>query len=246
MHGTRPCVRECLAGNRDELPVVAGVVQCQFQDAVGGVVPHLAGGQHRVEAVEIDAAGAHDKRSNAVARIRIARSIHRRQPFVVVPVTAKPDIDTVVVQRLPQRLQERVRARRTGGTVERPVPHRDDVVRRAGRQIGPQPLLLRRPCLAATAVPQPGALAVQDDDVPVAEGVAVIATRRSIACRADLHTDTVEVIEVGRGIRRGEVMVASRRTCACFMTTPGRVVAVGELRRGTALVRVIAEREHRA
>src|SRR5687768_14310073 len=77
------------------------------------------------------------------------------------------------------------------------MPHGDDVVCRAGGEIGAQPHLLRRSDAATVDVPQSGrsALAVQNDDVPAADVVAVVALV-PIARGPGGAAGTVEVIEV--------------------------------------------------
>ena len=52
-----------------------------------------------------------------------------------------------------------------------------------------------------------------------------------------------EVVEIGSGIGRGVVVIASRWARPCEMATPGRVVAVAELLGRARAVGVVAERD---
>ena len=105
-----------------------------------------------------------------------------------------------------------------------------------GRQVGPQPALLGRACRAAAG--DLAAVAVQHDDVPGAQVVAVVARARRAGRRA-------EVGEVGSGLP-GVLVVAERRARAGRVPAPGGRVAAGEGRGIGHRVGVVAEREDRA
>src|SRR5207249_5063639 len=94
-----------------------------------------------------------------------------------------------------------------------------------------QPLLLRR----AGGHGDAGAAAVQHDDVPGAEVVAVVALRRIAGGGA-------EVAEVPRGAGCLVIALPRGRLRAGLVPAPGRVVAL-VLRRRAAVISVVAGRE---
>src|SRR5438105_3426039 len=81
------------------------------------------------------------------------------------------------------------------------------------------------------------AVAVEDNDVPGAEVVAVPTL-------PDLAGGGPEVVEVAGGVGRAVLVVAGRRPDPVLVAAPGRVVAGGEVRRRAVLVDVVAGREH--
>ena len=101
-------VGERLAGDRDELPVVARGVQRELDHAVGARVAHLARRQDRAEAGQGGTTGADHELAHAEARIGRAARVHRREALVVVPVAAEEDVGPAVVEVLPQLLHVRV------------------------------------------------------------------------------------------------------------------------------------------
>ena len=178
-------VGERLAGDRDELPVVARRVQRELDHAVGARVAHLARRQDRAEAGQRGAAGADHELADAEGRVGGAAPVHRREALVVVPVAAEQDVGAAVVEVLPQLLHVRVVP---GGRPARLVPDGDDVVRRRGGEVVLEPQILRRAGRAASRQPVPGAglaLGVQHHHMPRvrarADVVAVVAERRSPA-----------------------------------------------------------------
>src|SRR6187200_2595588 len=79
--------------------------------------------------------------------------------------------------------------------------------------------------------------AVQRNDVPTAERVAVIAAAVGPGVRP-------EVIEIGPGVLSPVIVIAWSGPCPRLVTTPARFVAVVELRRRARRIRVIADGEH--
>src|SRR5215467_12339597 len=84
------------------------------------------------------------------------------------------------------------------------------------REIGAKPALLRRTCFAAADV---FAFTVQNDDVPRAEIVAVVAG-------LGIASENAEIVEVGRCTCCVEFMIARCRPGARSCTAPGFVVAL--------------------
>ena len=82
-----------------------------------------------------------------------------------------------------------------------------------------------------------GAFAIEHDDVPGSQFVAVIPSGR-IARRSS------EIIKVRSRAARMKFVVADRRARPRFLPAPRGVVALGELLDGTALVSIIARGEN--
>src|SRR5687767_9407343 len=102
------------------------------------------------------------------------------------------------------------------------------------RQVRPQPLFLRRPGLATA---NRYTIAVNYNDVPTAQIIAVIAGRWITPRRA-------EVTKISGGIQGRVVMVARRRTRPREMTPPGGVVAIRKLARRPEVVHIIPQGEN--
>ena len=143
------------------------------------------------------------------------------------------DLDTRRVQRVPQRAD--VGVGRILGIEQWVVPVGDGTARRMGGEVGAQPLLLGR----ARRRGDGRAAAVEHDDVPTAEVVAVVTLRR-IARRG------AEVAEVARRISRLVVPVAGRRARARFLSPPVGVVALLVLGERALVEGVVPGGEHGA
>ena len=113
------------------------------------------------------------------------------------------------------------------------VPVGERARRRVCREVGAQPLLLRR---AGHAAARLGAVAVERDEVPGAQVVAVVA-------RAGLAGGGAEVAEVARCARRVVVMVAGDRIRVERLRAPRRRVPRRVLERAAFGVGVVAQRE---
>jgi hypothetical protein len=102
-----------------------------------------------------------------------------------------------------------------------------------GGQIRPEPAFL----LGTLAAGHLRAVAVEDDDVPLAEVVAV----PTLSSRP---RPSPEVVEVTGGAGRPVLVVADRRVGPSLEPTPCRAIAVGELCRAAVVVDVISQRRH--
>ena len=209
-----------------ELPVVRGLVQPQLEHAVGDVVAHLAVRGCRAEGAELRTAGADNDLAHAVRCIGLAACVLGCEALVVVVVADEQQLDAVVVEGLPERLERRdSRSARTRAPA-RTVPHCHNVLRRAPGEIRPQPLLLRR-CAAAGQIEV--ALAVEDDDMPVVADVVAVIALVAVARRPGEVADAVEVVEVAAAVVAvvAVVVVADRRTRPRLdpRAPPGRRVA---------------------
>src|SRR5215208_6706688 len=102
------------------------------------------------------------------------------------------------------------------------------------REILAQPLFLGRAGMTAAHLRTVG---VEDHDMPGAQVVAVV-TLRAISRR------DVEVVKVAAGPAGQVIVVTNGRLGAALVSTPSRVVAVGELLGRAGVVDGIAERGH--
>ena len=149
---------------------------------------------------------------------------------MLVPV--QHDVRAVRVQRVPQRLVLRVAGDVDAGHEAGLVPVGERALLAVQRQVGAQPLHLRaRRCDVE--------LAVERDDVPVAQVVAVVAL-------GWIARDSAEVTEVAwRGTVR--VLVVTGYGPGTRLVTPPRgVVPLGVVGAGAHRVGVVTEGEHRA
>src|SRR5207253_11118242 len=114
-------------------------------------------------------AGARNDFADAEGGIDRAGGRLWREALVVVVMPIEDELCSGLVQRLPQRPGRSVD--RYGARAEQGmVPVGEGALRRVGGEIGAQPLLLGGPC-------DRGGIAVQRNDVPRAEVVAVIPGR---------------------------------------------------------------------
>src|SRR5207247_2250777 len=154
------------------------------------------------------------------------------EALVVVLVARDDDIGAGIVQRLPQRLGGRGAAVLAARAEARVVPVGKSAARRVPGEVGTEPLLLRR-------AGRRGDVAVEGDDVPRPDGVAVVPLPGVARERAE-----VRVIR-----RRGGAVVlviARRRARARLVTSPGAVVAARVIGRTPVGIRVVARGEHDA
>ena len=227
-------IAERLAGDGHELPRIARGVEGELQDAPGRAVSHLTVRTGVVGVDVLRAARADDELPDPLHWIGDARRRLACEPLVKGVMRVHHDVDPRAVQHVPQRPDRRV------GVVlrveQRMVPVGERTTRGVGGEIGAQPLHLGR---RGGGRDQAGAAAIQDDDVPGAEVVAVVALLR-VPGRA------AEVAEVPGGVRRLVVAVAGRRLGARLVLSPARVVAGVVLRQRAVVVGGVAGREHRA
>ena len=157
------------------------------------------------------AAGAYDKFSDATRVVGNTARILGRESLVDVLVTVQDHIGVVLVERVPQRCDVKVVPVIRSGVEARVMPVGERACFRTRREIGSQPLLLRRPGRAqyypATEI------RVENDDVPVAQIVTVITLRRIPSRRP-------EITEVSRCARRAVLVVSRARHRSRFVTSP--------------------------
>src|SRR5437762_1391755 len=170
----------------NELPAIAAVVERQLQHAEAGVVADLAVGDRRPERIPLfAAAGPRDELAHAPHRIRDTGRRLRCEALVVVLVSADHHLHAAVIQHLPGGLHPGGAAMRGARAEARVV----DVGDRAGRPRGLEIALQPRELSGSGGDVHP---AVQGDDVPRAEVVAVIAL-------PGLARGAPEVGEIGSG-----------------------------------------------
>jgi len=112
------------------------------------------------------------------------------------------------------------------------MPVGEGTALRARGEIGAEPLLLR-------PAGMPVDVAVQDDDVPIAEVVAVVPL-------VPVRGSHAEIGEVPLRGRRQVVVIPGRGTSPLPVTAPGGLVAPRVFGRCAVLIGVVAEREHGA
>ena len=227
-----------LARHRDELPRVRPVAERELQDAIHAADPCLAVRNYqRIGGVEPLASRTHHELADPGHRIGDTRGRLGREPLVVTHVRVDDQRrmpgDEVVPERLYCRgRRERARRRRVEA---RAVPHGEDALLRGRGEIGLEPRLLRR----AERRRDVAVVAVEDDDVPGAEIVAVIAL-------GGVSRGGTEVAEIpGRRGARVVIVVPRPRIRARLVAAPARVVAVLVVGRGAVRIGAVAEREHR-
>src|SRR5438552_9718955 len=180
------------------------------------------------------AAGSNHELTHAPGRIERSERVLRSEPLVVVGMTDEDQIGIAVVEGLPQICHIGF-TRYQASTETRVVPVRERASRRVRGEIGAQPRFLGRS--RATAADE-DAVAVQRDDVPAAEVVAVPTLRGIPGNRAP-------VAEVAAWALIAVVMVPWGWTCSGLELAPARLVARGELSRGAVFVGEVAERGDR-
>src|SRR5271169_5406276 len=97
-------------------------------------------------------------------------------------------------------------------------------------EVGTQPSFFSRTLLASAHF---SAFAVENDDMPRAQFVAVITLAGIPRARA-------KVVEIGCRAVGMELMISYRRTGSVFVTSPSGLIAVFELLSGAALVCVVS------
>ena len=227
-------VAESLTGDGHELPRVATVVERELQHTERPAVADLAVEADMIRVLGISGAPrADDELANPERGVLDLGGGLGREPFIERVVRVDDDVDTSGVQRVPQRAD--VGVGRILGIEQRVVPVGDSTACRMGGEVGAQPLLLGRACGRGDA----RAAAVEHDDVPSAEVVAVV-TLRGIA------RGGAEVAEIARGIGRLVVPVAGRRARARLLPPPVGVVTLLVLGERALVEGVVAVREHGA
>ena len=215
-----PPSRKLEPADGQEAPVVAAVTEGEAQDAEAARVHGGAARQPAQHGVDAAPARPDDEGADPV---------DRREALVVVVVTREHDVGACARERVPESGHRHVRPVQPGAEA-RVVPVGQRARCGARREVGGEPALLRRACFAPSGRP---AVRVQDDDVPGAELVRVVAA-----------IGQPEVRLRGAGSRRAVLVVPERRSRP--RPEPPPRVAVPELRRGAALVDGVAEDRDRA
>jgi hypothetical protein len=184
-----------MASLRKELPVVATCVEGQLQEAERVGVPNLAVGLNCPEAVVTRPAGPDYELSDPVDRVRGSTRGLGRKPLVDVLVPIEDDLDAVVVERAPVRLdlRRRVVPVNVSGAEAWVVKVSKRAVRLVRCQVGAHPGRLSSRIARGRPVE---ARAVDRDHVPWTEVIAVVATIGIGRARAERTQLVVEVAEV--------------------------------------------------
>ena len=226
VHGRRssdasatPGIRERLAGNGDELPGIRPVSQREPQHAGDSGSSHLAVRLGRRDGARPHPARAHRELPDPPLRIEHPGRTLRREALVQLVVRVEHERGAGGVEIVPERLDLGAHGcprRAEAGE----VPDGEDALLGVRGQVGLEPLLLRRPRGRRGDVP----VAVQHDDVPGTEIVAVVA----LAAVARGSAPVVVVSRVAGGPR---LRVSRGGPGTGLVTTPGRGggIAIGEV-----------------
>ncbi len=159
-------------------------------------------------------ARAHHELTNTAPRIRHPIRILQGETLIVMPVTTEHDIRPSLVERHPEIPQARFT---TAGTEHWFMEDRQGTRPRIRSQVSLQPLSLRG---SGTAAANLGTIAVEDNDVPAANVIAVIPLAGITRC-------CTKVAEIAGSYRRRIVFIIA--DCGMgpgFMTTPGGFITV--------------------
>ena len=160
------------SGLGQELPLVAAGVERELEDAEGPGVLHLRVGQRRVQRVVLRAALADHELAHAALVVQLPVGRLGREALVGVVVAAVDELGAVLVEQLPERGRLRERAVGGPGAPARVVPVGAHAASGVGGEVLLEPLVLLG---ARAAAADQLAVAVQHDEVPAAEVVAVPA-----------------------------------------------------------------------
>ena len=198
----------------NELPVVGVGLEREFENAERGSITQFTVGLGFAEGAMILAAGANNKFADATLGVSRAIRSLRSEALVVVIVAAENYVGVGFIEGLPEGLHRQVIAVGAAGTEERLVPvgeRASDVMR---GEVGAKPLFLRRTCLTAADIL---AFAIEHDDVPGAEFVAVIAG-------LGVSGSGAKIIKVRCGAGSVKLVIAGGRPGAGFYAAPSLVV----------------------
>ena len=216
----------------DEGEVVAALAEGQPQVAEAREPDLAVGHRRRREHVLAAPAGPDDEGADAgVARRAVGQL--RGEPLVVVLVAGQDQLGAVVQERLPEGSGAGVVPVVVARGEQRVVPEPDRARAGRGGEVGPEPLLLGAPDVA----PDPGAVGVEDDDVPGRSQVEAVPALAGGAGRG------AEVREVPRRALGHVLVVADRRTGDGLETAVGQLVGRGEVLEAAGHVLQVAEGE---
>jgi len=228
-------VGEGLAFFGDELKVIALGLQGELEDAKGGIVANFAIRLGFAERAMILSARANNEFANATRGIRRSVRSLGSKTLVVVVVAVDDHVGVGVVKRIPKRLDFEIVAVGAAGTEQRLVPIGECTSDRMRGKISAKPLFLWRAGFTAADV---FAFAVQNDDVPGAEIVAVVAGLW-------VARGSAKIIEIRRGCGRVKLMIAGRRARARLGAAPGFVITL-EILFAAVWISKVARGEDRA
>src|SRR6266566_2414006 len=166
-----------LAGHRNEPPRIRTGEQCELQHAVHPAEVDLAvWDAQSVGRIQPVAPRAHDDLPHPVGRVRRTTRSLRAEALIVAHVRVDDQVGSRSIEVVPERLDRVGGPEAAGGSRVKPgpVPHGERALSRVRREIRPEPLLLR----GASGGGDVGADAVEHDDVPGAEVVAVVTLIR--------------------------------------------------------------------
>ena len=230
-------IGERLAGFGNKLPIVALRMERQLQNTIGVIVPDLTVGQGFAHgAVSIFPASAYHELTDAMVKVTFSVGILRSETLVVVIVAVEDDFSASGVQRVPKRLHLEVIAVLSTRAEQRLVKVSEGTELRVLGQVLAQPLLLLRACSATSDL---RTFAVQYDDVPLAEIVAVVGF-------VGIAGGSTEIMRVS-GRPAATVLVIPRcGTRTSFVSPPSWVVTFREIFLAPIRIRQISGGENRS
>src|SRR5450432_310941 len=184
-------------------------------------------------AVGILAAAADYEFADAVIVVELAVGILRGEAFVIVVVAVDDDVGSGLEECIPERLHERVVTVLAAGAEQRLVPVSESAAVSGTSEILREPLALGRVGVAPSDLV---AFAVDDDDVPGSEIVAVVALFRVAGGGAKIARIAGSAVAV-------VFVIADSGPCAILEPPPGGTVTIRELLVGTIRIGEVADGE---
>src|SRR6267154_2159623 len=209
-------IGEALPRFWNELPVVAAGLEGELQDTESCGIANFAVADWRAKWAMVLAAGTNYEFANASRGISRAIGLLGSEPFVIMIMTADDHVGTGLIESLPESLHGQIVTMRATGTEQGLVPIGERTRGRMRGEIGAQPLFLRGAGVAAANVL---AFAIQNDDVPGSELVAVV-TGLGVTCSG------TKIIEVRGGTGGMKFVIARSRPRAGFYAAPSLVVTL--------------------
>src|SRR5262249_53873062 len=208
-------VGEGLPWLRDKFPAVVAGAKREFQNTECGGVADFAVWMRFLEGTMVLAASADNEFTNATRHVGFAVGSLRSEAFVIVIMAADDDVGVGVKERLPQGFNHQIVTVSAAGTEERLMKISKRARDGMGKKVSAEPFFLARTGFAAADF---GALAIENDDVPGAEIVAVITVVR-------IAGGCAKVLEIISCAFLMKFVIARSGACAILYAAPGFVVA---------------------
>src|SRR5450755_1965852 len=219
----------------NELPIISIGMQCQLQDPECVRITDFAIRMRIAEGPLILTARASHKFADAPLGVGFAVGILESESLVVVVVSTNDDVGIRVVESLPKRFEFGIVAVLGAGAEQRLVKISQSAGGRMRGEICAEPFFFARTGITAADL---RALAIQDDDVPVAQLITVEAIFR-------VSGNVSEILEIESGTSGMKFMIANCRPGASFEAAPSFIVAF-EIFPSAIWIRQVADSHHRS